>query len=67
MRTRLTQALQLEYSSLRVGSSVRFMSAQRKRGGSQEDGGIIFRLTEEIVSESREHRRIKIELRENCS
>jgi hypothetical protein len=38
------------------------MSAQRKRGGSQEDGGIIFRLTEEIVSDSREHRRIKREL-----
>jgi hypothetical protein len=31
--------------------SVKFMGAQRKRRGSQGDGGIIFRLTEEIVSD----------------
>jgi hypothetical protein len=42
------------------------MGAQRKRRGSQGDGGIIFRLTEEIVSDSREHRRVRRGLRENC-
>jgi hypothetical protein len=47
----------------RTRMSVKFMGAQRKRRGSQGDGGIIFRLTEEIVSDSREHRRVRRGLR----